>query len=433
MFDVDDTHDPALRSWVQSANVQGGDFPIQNLPHGVFRRRGRAEQWRGGVAIGDQVLDLAAIPSAGVDDLVGAALAAASDASLNGFMAQGTASRAALRRWLSGLLSSGSQPLTEILVPQADCEFRLPATIGDYSDFFVSYPHVVTSGKLHRPNNPMPPNYFHHPIGYHGRASTIVVSGSAVRRPRGQSREGGRQDPVFGPSRLVDYEAELGFYVGAGNRHGEPIPFDRIHEHMFGVSILNDWSARDLQVWEAQPAGPLLSKDFATSMSPWIVTMEALAPFRGPHRRPEQGPAPLPHLSDARDQAKGALGISVSVYLRTAQDRREGRAATRLSTTSFAGHYWTIGQIFTHHASNGCALRPGDVIAGGTISDEGGDVGSLLELTLRGARPIALPAGETRAFLEDGDEIIMTARCAREGFVSIGFGECRGELLPAFA
>lgn len=432
MVEVDSTHDASLRSWVSTANIEGTDFPIQNLPHGVFRRTGQGESWRGGVAIGDQIVDLSALPDRlRPETLPEEVLKAAALPQLNMFMGMGTRARRLLRRYLSDLLSDSREPAAEVLVPQAECEYQLPADIGDYSDFFCSYHHAINSGRLHRPDNPLAANFMHLPVGYHGRSSTIIVSGNDVRRPSGQSREDGRIEPEFAPSRMVDYEAELGFYVGHGSAHGEPIPIGSIRDHIFGASILNDWSARDFQVWETQPAGPLLAKNFATSMSPWIVTMDALAPFREAHVRPIDGPEPLPYLRDSADSSSGAFAIEVSVYLQTAQDRRHSRAPSLLSTSTFSDHYWTIGQIFTHHASNGCALRPGDVIASGTISNAEPNVGSLLELAFRGKRPITLNGGETRKFLEDGDEVIMRAKANREGFVSIGFGECRGAILPA--
>jgi len=435
---VDETHDPARKSWVPSAEGHP-DFPIQNLPFGVFHRLDDTvdpSPARVGMAIGDSVLDLAACHDqgwfTGAADQAGAALAAPA---LNALIALGPETWRALRRQASAILASDSPAYRanrrigdHILVPMAAAEVLLPAAIGDYTDFYASLHHATNVGSMFRPDNPLLPNYKWVPIGYHGRASSIVPSGTAVRRPSGQLKDAKADAPAFGPSRALDYEMEVGFLVGSGNTRGEPVPIAEAERHLFGVCLVNDWSARDIQSWEYQPLGPFLSKNFATTMSPWVVTLEALAPFRSPAApRPAGDPAPLPYLSAADDQARGALDIQVEVYLTSARMRAAGMAPARLSRARVADLYWTPSQMLAHHTSNGCNLQPGDLFASGTVSGPTKDaLGCLLELTRRGTEPLTLPTGETRAFLEDGDEVIMRAYAEREGAVRIGFGECRG-------
>jgi len=435
---LDETHDPDARSWVETSNADHADFPIQNLPFGVFRRRATTDA-RIGVAIGDRVLDVAGLGSDGLlkdDSCVAAAAGACRSASLNALMALGAGPRQALRRRIHSLLREDApedqSAVSRHLVAQVDVEILLPAAVGDYTDFYASIFHATNVGKLFRPDNPLLPNYKYIPIGYHGRASSMVASGYAVRRPSGQTRDG-NADPAFGPTKALDYELEVGFFVSRGNRLGEPIPIGEAEEHIFGICLLNDWSARDVQAWEYQPLGPFLAKSFATSLSPWVVTMEALAPFRaGAFARAEGDPAPLPYLLDASDQENGGLDVTLEVTLQSAQMRERNMAPAIVSRSNFRDLYWTMAQMITHHASNGCNLRPGDLLASGTVS--GPDVagarwsarGCLLELTSRGANPITLPSGEQRKFLEDGDEVTLRGWCEREGFRRIGLGVCRG-------
>jgi fumarylacetoacetase len=438
---TDHTHNPDTVSWVASASKPGTDFPIQNLPFGVFARRGSGQQPRVGVAIGDLILDVAACEAAGL--ITGAAAAAARDcasSSLNSLMARGRAGWTELRRAVFGLLDAGAAGAVEIrdrvqpfLIPQADAEMRLPAAVGDYTDFYASVHHATNVGRMMRPDNPLLPNYKHVPIGYHGRASSLVVSGTPVRRPWGQTRADGADRPVFGPSRRLDYELEVGVFIGPGNDLGAAVPIEAIDEHLFGLCLVNDWSARDVQAWEYQPLGPFLAKNFATTLSPWVVTMDALEPFRvAPSARPVGDPAPLAYLIDAADRARGAIDLSLEVMISSATMREQGLPPQRLSVSNLQDLYWTLGQMAAHHASNGCNLRPGDLLASGTVSGPSKDArGCLLELTWRGAEPITLRSGEERRFLEDGDEVILRGACHRPGTAAIGFGECRGVVLPA--
>lgn len=434
---IDATHDPSLRSWVESANQKDTDFPIQNLPFGVFRTRGRAEPSRIGVAIADQILDLALCCEAGLlQELPQQLQEACAAPNLNQLMALGSGASSALRRRLSDLLRyDGQKPSreTEILIPMSEAELLLPASIGDYTDFYASIFHATNVGKLFRPDNPLLPNYKYIPIAYHGRASSIVPSGTSIKRPSGQRKSPEEPTPSFGPSGLLDYELEVGFFVGAGNELGQPISIDNAEERIFGLCLVNDWSARDIQAWEYQPLGPFLSKSFATAISPWVVTLEALAPFCCPaFHRTEGDPLPLPYLSSPLDARQGGIDITVEVLLRSAQMREEGRPPFRLSLGSFQQMYWTLAQMVTHHSSNGCNLRPGDLLASGTVSGaEEGSQGCLLEITQRGSKPIELPTGETRCFLSDGDEVILRGYCEKEGYTRVGFGECRGIVLPA--
>ncbi|WP_157272005.1 fumarylacetoacetase [Azohydromonas aeria] len=433
---IDHTHDPALRSWVTSAEADGTDFPIQNLPFGAFRRRGSGEALRIGVAIGDQVLDLRlALERGDWSPQVRAQLAPLAVGDLNAFMALGAAARISVRVALSAALSEGSAQegvLRGCLVPQADAEMALPCRVGDYTDFYAGIHHATAVGKLFRPDQPLLPNYKWVPIGYHGRASSLVVSGTDLRRPLGQLPPGPDGVPGYGPSRRLDYELEVGALVGPGNALGEPIPMDRAEDHLFGLVLLNDWSARDVQAWEYQPLGPFLSKSFGSTLSPWVVTLEALAPFRVPFARPDGDPPPLPYLDSPLNRAQGGIDIRLQVLLQTAAMRAQGLAPVALSRSNFRDAYWTPAQLLAHHASNGCNLRPGDLLGSGTQSGpEAGQGGSLLELSQGGQQPLALPNGETRTFLEDGDRVLLRARCELDGARPIGFGECVGTVLAA--
>jgi fumarylacetoacetase len=436
---LDETHDPARRSWVAAANDHP-DFPIQNLPFGMFRREGAAAAC-GGIAIGDAILDLAACVEAGVftGDAEQAARVCAGPG-LNSLMALGGRYWSALRMAVSRLLAADARgaPIDPrarpaLLVPRAEAELLLPAAIGDYTDFYASVFHASNVGSLFRPDNPLLPNYKWVPIGYHGRVSSIVLSGAPVRRPLGQTREDPAAPPVFGPTRRLDYELEVGFFIGPGNELGRPIPIADAARHVFGVCLVNDWSARDIQSWEYQPLGPFLAKNFATTISPWVVTLDALAPFRAPaFERPAGDPAPLPYLHDDEDRREGAFGISLEVLLSSARMRAESLPPARLSRSELTDLYWTPAQLVAHHASGGCNLRPGDLLASGTVSGPAKDArGCLLELTWRGTDPVRLPTGEERRFLEDGDEVVLRGWCEREGFVRIGLGECRGTVVSA--
>ena len=433
---VDATHDPALRSWVASANADDTDFPIQNLPFGRFRRRGSGQPWRIGVAIGNEVLDLRrALAAMAWPNDVRAGLQLLADGDLNRFMAMGAPARRALRRALSQALAAGSAAqaaLASCLVPQADAEMALPCTIGDYTDFYTGIHHATTVGTLFRPENPLLPNYKWVPIGYHGRSSSIVVSGTPVRRPRGQTK-GTADTPLVGPSQRMDCELELGFFVGAGNALGEPVAMADAEDQLFGVALFNDWSARDIQPWEYQPLGPFIAKNFASTLAPWIVTMEALAPFRAPFNRPAGDPDPLPYLDSPANRSHGQLDLVLEVWLQTAAMRAAGEAAVRLSRASTReAAYWTPAQLIAHHTVGGCNLQPGDLLGSGTLSGpRPGEAGSLLEMTLGGQQPITLPNGETRSFLADGDQLSLRGHAERRGFRRIGFGPCTGELLSA--
>jgi fumarylacetoacetase len=436
MARLDETHDPALASWVRSANVAGADFPIQNLPFAVFRRRGGAERWRGGVAIGDQVLDLAAVAASGVlDGDAAVAVRAAGEEKLNALMALGAPAWRALRLALSRALREGAPARSRLetcLVPQAECEYDVPARIGDYTDFYTSVHHATNIGRLFRPDNPLTPNYKWVPIGYHGRSSSVGVSGQAFRRPVGQALPPGASEPVFGPSRRLDIELELGIFVGPGNEQGEPIAIDAAEDHVFGICLLNDWSARDIQAWEYQPLGPFLSKNFATTISPWIVTLDALAPYRVAFERPAGDPQPLPYLAGEHNRREGAFDIRLEVGLQTARMRESGQGWASICRTSYRHAYWTVAQLVAHHTVNGCNLQPGDLFGSGTLSGPTPDqAGALIELTVGGKQLLALPGGEQRTFLEDGDAVVLRGWCERPGAARIGFGECLGRVLPA--
>jgi fumarylacetoacetase len=430
---IDETHDSALSSWVDSANGHP-DFPIQNLPLGVFTH---GQATRGGVAIGDMVLDLNLVANSGLlEGEALAAAAAASGASLNPMLALGAGPRRALRRRLSALLAADAaerQQVETLLLPMADVGMQLPAQITDYTDFYVGIHHATNIGSLFRPDNPLLPNYKHVPIGYHGRASTIRPSGAPVIRPQGQTKAPDAAAPSFGPVGRLDYELELGIWIGTGNSLGSTIPISDAMDHVAGLTLLNDWSARDVQAWEYQPLGPFLAKNFLTSVSPWLVTMEAIAPFRRAQPpRPGGDPRPLPYLWNDEDQRTGALSLELEVRLTSAAMREKGMTPVRLSHGPASNMYWTIAQMVTHHASNGCQMQTGDLLGSGTISGpDDGTQGSLMEITRNGKQPITLPTGETRTFLEDGDEISLSGRFAAEGAVPIGFGSCTGCVLPA--
>ena len=413
---LDETHDPGLKSWVESANAPGCDFPIQNLPFGIFRRKNSKEARRAGVAIGDQIFDLAA-------------LGVKSGPTLNGLAAMGRPVWKKLRKEISKALVKGKKSFENHLVPMKRAELFLPVAVGDYTDFYTSVFHATNVGRLFRPDNPLLPNYKWLPIGYHGRASSVVVSGTPVVRPSGQTKSPDQAGPSFGPSRRLDYEAELAFVIGPGNALGKPIPLQKALDHIFGVVLLNDWSARDIQAWEYQPLGPFLAKSFGTTISPWVVTLEGLAPFRCPaFARAAGDPQPLPYLFDEADSRAGGFSIEVEMYLRTPKSP----APVRLSHGNYNSSYWTPAQLIAHHSSNGCNLQPGDLVGSGTISGPAPDsAGSLLELTQGGKAALELPSGEARTFIEDGDEVIERARCAREGHATIGFGEAAGRVLAA--
>ena len=430
-------------SWVTSANGHA-DFPLHNLPFGVFRRAGSGESPRVGVAIGDEVLDVAACHAAGLftDAAPEAerALAACASPSLNALMALGAASRRALRVLIKDLLGSDSdtyrqQTARHALVRQSDAELLLPVQVGDYTDFYASVHHATNVGSMFRPDNPLLPNYKWVPIGYHGRASSLVASGTPVARPVGQRKGPNDDAPTVGPSRSLDYELELGAFVGTGNALGESIPLAEAESHLWGLCLLNDWSARDLQAWEYQPLGPFLAKNFASTISPWVVTLEALEPFRAPlAARAAEDPAPLPYLSHDSDKARGGFDVNVEVWLQTARMREAGEPAVRISQGRALDLYWSFAQMLTHHASTGCNMRPGDLLGSGTISGPARESrGCLLELTWRGAEPLTLPNGETRSFLEDGDEVTLTAFAERDGVGRIGFGRCSGVVRAARA
>ena len=439
---TDPTLDPASKSWVDSANDGACDFPIQNLPFGIFRRRSTKQAPRAGIAIGDQVLDIIACRAKGWFDGHEAAAAAAAcrSSSLNGLMALGPAAQRALRHGVFELLRSDGdlgqaarEHADEILAAQSDIELLNPVRVGNFTDFFASVYHASNVGSLFRPDQPLQPNYKHVPIAYHGRASSVSVSGSPCRRPLGQRRPAGAENPSFGPSDRLDFELEVGVFVGEGNQLGKPIPLNGAPAHVFGLCLLNDWSARDIQAWEYQPLGPFLAKSFLTTISPWVVSLDALAPFRtGALERPDGDPAPLPYLETAADQENGGIDMTLEVYLSTAAMRAAGTEPAMLSRSNLHHLYWTIFQMLTHHTSNGCNIEPGDLLGTGTASGPTDDsLGCLLELTRGGKNEVALPGGESRTWLEDGDEVVLRAYCQADGAVRIGFGECRGIVAAA--
>lgn len=441
MRSIDETHDPSLRSWVESANGHA-DFPIQNLPFGVFQYIAvtpggaideTARRPRIGVAIGDSVLDLSRCVSLrALEGLPSEVVAAITAPTLNALAALGPTAMSHLRARISQLLSTAThRPERSTVVPVTSVSLTLPFAISDYSDFYTSVHHATNVGHMFRPGDPLFPNFKHMPVGYHGRSSSIVSSGTVITRPHGQRRPTAETQPPFGPSERLDYELEFGAFVGRGNRLGTVIPIGDAEDHVFGLCLLNDWSARDVQAWESQPLGPFLAKSFATTISPWVVTLEALAPFRCPATARAAGDPPvLPYLDGQANRTTGGFAIEAEVWLQSADMRAQGLGAIRLSQQSFQEMYWTIGQMLAHHASNGCNLRPGDLIGSGTVSGPTLDsLGCLLELTARG--PLVLPSGERRHFLADGDNVVFRARGVREGFVSIGFGTCAGTIAPA--
>ena len=435
---IDKTHDPALRSWIESANDPNNDFPIQNLPFCSFWSDDEDEPAHPGIAIGDRVFDLVEAARCG---LIGGQLGDA--------LMEGLTDLSVLSEFLGAELLLLRPQLTEIfaesapkkireraarcLFPIEEADFEIPLSIGDYTDFYCSIYHATNVGSMFRPDNPLMPNYKWLPVGYHGRASSIVISGTEIRRPKGQNRSNPDMPPVYIPCKNLDYEVELGFFIGRTNEIGEPVPISEANKHILGFCLVNDWSARDIQAWEYQPLGPFLSKNFATTISPFIVTLQALAPFRSPaFERPVDDPKPLDYLSSEDDRRFGGLDINMEVYLQTAEMRSKAIPPHRLSLSNAKDLYWTVGQMITHHTSNGCNLQAGDLLASGTVSGPDKDsLGCLLEITRRGSEPVSLPSGEERRFLEDGDEVIIKAFCEREGYRRIGFGECRGRILPA--
>ncbi len=436
MYEINETHDPNLKSWVESANDPNTDFPIQNLPFCAYRKIGVDSTERIGVMIGSQVLELT--PFCQDNKLV--------DQHFDGLVQHIrqlnllTTYPVEVQRYLRGRLSElfreesqRQEEVSKYLIHASNVEFELPWYTRDYTDFYCSIYHATNVGSMFRPDNPLLPNYKYVPIGYHGRASSIVISGTDIKRPKGQNRTDQEAPPVYIPCKSLDYEMEVGFFVGQGNELGTSIPIGEAEKHIFGLCLVNDWSARDIQAWEYQPFGPFLAKNFATTISPFVVTMEALAPFRTKAFEREAGdPAPLDYLADDNNAKFGGIDINLEVFIQTAKMRGENIEPFLLSRSNMTDLYWTIGQMLTHHASGGCNLQTGDLIATGTISGkEKSERGSMLELSWRGTDPIELPSGEQRRFLEDGDEIIMKGYCEREGFRRIGFGECRGRILPA--
>lgn len=436
---LNETHDPARRSFVDSANAPGSEFPVQNLPFGVFSPAAGLPP-RVGVAIGDQILDVAAAAAAGAaaSSFAGPAAEAAKNCAaprLNHLISLGPRAVSALRLALSRALSAehGDEGLRRHLTPMAQAKIVLPVAIGDFTDFYASVFHATNVGRMLRPENPLMPNYKYVPVAYHGRASSVCVSGTPVKRPQGQRKRAEDTAPSYGPSRNLDFELELGFYIGVPSELGTTVPVGAAAEHIFGFCLLSDWSARDVQGWEYQPLGPFLGKNFATTVSPWVVTREALAPFRiAAFARPHGDPAPLDYLDAATDRAQGGIDVTLEAYMASEKMRRAGIVPLRITHASFATTYWTVAQMVAHHASNGCNLVTGDLFGSGTVSGpEKSSWGCLLELTARGREPIALPGGEQRAFIEDGDEIIFRGFAEKPGYPRIGFGECRAVIMPA--
>ncbi|MDB5913095.1 MAG: fumarylacetoacetase [Ramlibacter sp.] len=418
-----DGNDPALRSWVASANDPASEFPIQNLPFGRFRRN-EGEPWRIGVAIGDQVLDIEA-----------AGLLPHGD--MKRLLRVSPYERRVLRRQMLDGLQEGSTERGKFepaLLPQSQVQLGLPCDVGDYTDFYVGIHHATAVGKQFRPDSPLLPNYKWVPIGYHGRASTINASGASFHRPKGQTKAPDAAQPALNPSARLDFELELGIFIGRPNVQGQPVTIEEAEDHVFGLALFNDWSARDLQAWEYQPLGPFLSKNFASTVSPWMVTLEALAPFRKPWSRAEGEPDPLPYLDSEANRAGGAFDIQLEVWLQTAQMARAGHAGDCISRSNFAdAAYWTVAQLVAHHTVNGCSLQSGDLFGSGTLSGPRPEqAGSLLELSQGGKQRIELSSGEQRTFLQDGDTVILRGFCERPGYRRIGFGECRGTVLPAY-
>ncbi len=435
-LELNRTHDAALKSWVQSANFKGGDFPLQNLPFGTFRRLGSGESFRGGIAIGDQIVDLQLLAQSGLlSGISQASATACSGQSLNPFLAMGADAWTHMRHAVFGLLCSDAdskdiKAVRQMLVHQGDAELRLPAEVGDYTDFSTSLHHSINAGKLFNPSSPLSANFRHLPPAYHGRSSTLIVSGEDVQRPKGQWVVNGEMIPRIAESHALDYECELGAYVGIGNRRGRAIAVEDAESHVFGISLLNDWSARDIQFWEMPPLGPFLGKSFATTVSPWVVTMEALLPFRTPVNRPMDDPPLLAYLDAGHRAAKGGIDIQVSVSISTFRQRASGLSSSTLSTTSFKHQYWSLAQMLAQHTVNGCNLRTGDLLGTGTVSGPTiEEAGSLLELTSFAKNPIQLAGGEERRFLCDDDVVTLHGWCEAEGHVRIGFGVCSGKIV----
>jgi fumarylacetoacetase len=434
--DLDRSHDQSRRSWVASANRADSDFPVQNLPFGVFRETGTNKAPRGGVAIGDHVLDVAAVSS-----LLGEVKPIADTLTgpdLRPLMSLAPSAWTALRLALSDLLSAGNgdkERVEQHLRVRDGVEMFLPVRPGSFVDFFASIQHATNAGSIFRPTAPLLPNYKYVPVAYNGRVSTIVVSGTPVGRPAGQARGDGQEAPSFGPSQRLDFETELGIFLGGDSERGRPVPLSEAWRHVFGFCLINDWSARDIQAWEYQPLGPFLGKSFATTVSPWVVTADAVRPFRMPLRERTPGdPAPLPHLADDRDRANGAVDVVLETRLLTTRALRANAGSAVLGKASASELYWTVGQMVAHLTSNGCNVEAGDLLGSGTISGDAADaLGSLLEITRAGQKPVSLPDGEQRTFLEDGDEIVITGRCARQGFAPIGFGRCAGRITASLA
>lgn len=430
---LDETHDPAIKSWVNSANSSESDFPIQNLPFGIFNTALDVRK-RIGVAIGTEILDLnAAIARGPLPGLPESVICACRQDALNDLMALSKDQIKEIRIALSRALRLGSSQeknLAACLVPQRDAVMHIPARIGNYTDFFTSIHHARNTGKMVRPANPLFPNFHTLPVAYHGRASSIRVSGTPCSRPRGQVLNNGSEIPVYAPTEKLDFELELGIFVGQGNTLGKPISIEDAEQHIFGVCLLNDWSARDVQRWEAQPLGPFLAKSFLTSISPWVITMEALAPFRcAAVQRDSEAPPPVSNLVSRRNQEMGGIDISLEAILRTDSMRSKAREHT-ISRPAYKHQYWTVAQMITHHTENGCSLLPADLLGSGTVSGPSDkDLGCLLELTADNKEPLQLPDGETRGYLEDGDEIVLRGRCHRDGYTEIGFGECTGRIV----
>ncbi len=436
MIELNETHQPELTSWVASANTNESDFPIQNLPFAIFRRRASNEKFRAGVAIGEHIVDLKAAHKAGVFSMsLTPVLKTLYRPKLNRFMSLGKDAWSELRLELSRALRTGSNAQAQLescLIAQNQVEYKVPARIGDYTDFYTSIHHATNVGKLFRPDNPLLPNYQWIPIGYHGRSSSIEISGHGFHRPKGQLKAPDAEAPVLAPCKRLDYELEVGIYIGKGNAMGHPISIDDAEDHVFGLCMFNDWSARDIQGWEYQPLGPFLSKSFASTVSPWIVTMEALAPYRQAWSRPSDHPQPLPYLESHDNRNTGAVDMHLEVLLQTAKMKADGHAPERVALSNFNQSYWTIAQMVAHHSVNGCNLKAGDFFGSGTQSGTTPEsVGALLEASEGGKNPITLSNGEQRTFLEDGDSVTLTGWCESETAPRIGFGSAEATVLPA--
>lgn len=435
MRSLDETHDPDILSWVDEANLQDCLFPLQNLPYAVFRTAGTDESFRIGVGIGDKILDLTAL---GQSDVAPASQLkipeSLYDSTLNRFMAEGKTIWASTRKTLFEVLRRDSPydgAIPDCLIDQANAEYALPAAIADYTDFYASIDHATNIGKLFRPDNPLMPNYEWVPIAYHGRSSSIVVSGEPIVRPHGQIKPSFDASPRLSASEKLDYEMEVGLFVGVGNQRDVPIPIDKAEDHLFGICLLNDWSARDIQAWEYQPLGPFLGKNFATTISPWIVTMEALAPFRT-SRQSAGGRNILPYLTSEQEGVNLGIDMYLDVSIQSEKMKEEGLSPKQLGVSNFKYSYWTPAQMVAHHTINGCNLNAGDLFGSGTMSGpEAGQTGALIEITQGGKLPVEISTEERRSFLEDGDTVFMTAWCEQDGFRKIGFGACDGTIKPA--